>query len=115
MRADLPSTHRRWLDEFRRGWHIDSLTSVDEADRFATAVDFVLDRDEDWTPWLELERPRDRLIAGLVRLGRRLPVRHPWWQNLVGGNAVQKAILARLVQYRFVVWRRAGAGCDTLV
>jgi SAM-dependent methyltransferase len=105
-RADLPKRHRRWLDEFRQGWHLGSLVGVESADRAANDAGFSLERDEDWTPWLELERLRDRVIATAVRLGRPLRVHHPWWQNLVGGHALQRSILAGLVEYHFLVWRR---------
>jgi cyclopropane fatty-acyl-phospholipid synthase-like methyltransferase len=97
----------RWLEEFRRGWRIGTLLTVASANARASDHGFELVADEDWTPWLELERPRDRVIAAAVSLGRRLPVSHPWWSNLMGGNALQKGLLDGLLNYRFVVWRRS--------
>ena len=106
---DLPREQRRWLDDFRRGWHVGSLLAPARADALAGVAGLQPDLDEDWTPWLELGRPRDRLISKMVSVGRRLPLPpHPWWSNLVGGNALQHALRRGLLRYRFKTWRRRG-------
>lgn len=100
----LSRRERRWLDEFRRGWRVHSLLS--SASAAALATDFELVSDDNLTPYLELGRPRDVLIRWCVRLGRRLPLRSPWWGNLLGGNGLQQCLQNDVVEYRFLVLRR---------
>jgi hypothetical protein len=57
-------------------------------------------------PHLELRRPRDRWISLLVRVGRVLRPSGPYWQSLVGGNALQWALLNGLLSYRFLELRK---------
>lgn len=105
-RERLDAREARWIREFKRGWHAHSLVSVRQAMDFADAAGFVRVADEDLTDYVELRRPRDRVITAMVRLGRHLPVSHPWWMNLVGGNALQMALVRRLINYRLLVWRK---------
>ena len=56
--------------------------------------------------WLELNRPRDILIRIVTSLGGWMPIEHPRWLAMVGGNALQRCLLNGLVEYRFLVWER---------
>ena len=96
----------RWIREFRTGWNTDSLISVERARQLASTAGFEQVSDEDLTADIELRRPRDRLITLMVRLGRRIPTRNAWWLNLLGGNALQMALVRRLLTYRVLVWER---------
>ena len=80
--------------------------TVDDARRLGASHELALVRDHDLTPHLEVGRPRDRVIGILVGIGRRLPLRGKYWQSLVGGHALQKALLSGLVEYRFLVFER---------
>lgn len=104
--GDLSWRETRWIREFRAGWHADSLVSVRRAKAMAEAAGFTLVSDDDLTGDLELRRPRDRVITLLVRLGRHVPTRNPWWLSLLGGNALQMALVRRLLTYRVLVWTR---------
>ena len=106
--ADPPSSRRaaRWLAEFRTGWRVGSLLTVDQIGAVAAEHGLQLVRDVDLTPYLELRRPRDRFITALVALGRPLRPSGELWYSLLGGNALQLALMRRLVLYRFLEFRR---------
>jgi len=97
---------RRWLEEFRVGWHAGSLLTVDQVGEAAAAHGLTLVRDLDLTPHLELRRPRDRWISLLVRAVGVFRPKGPYWQSLVGGNALQLALLNSLLSYRFLELRK---------
>jgi cyclopropane fatty-acyl-phospholipid synthase-like methyltransferase len=93
---------RRWLAEFRAGWHVGSLLTVDQVSAIAAGHGLHLVRDVDLTPYLELRRPRDRVITALVGVGRPFRRTNAFWQSLVGGNALQLALTHGLLRYRFL-------------
>lgn len=105
-RPGLSFRERRWDREFREGWNAGSLIPVSQASEIAARHGFELTLDEDVTEYVELRRPRDLAITALVRVGRRVPTRNPWWLNLLGGNALQMLLMRRLVTYRIVSWTR---------
>jgi cyclopropane fatty-acyl-phospholipid synthase-like methyltransferase len=98
---------RRWMREFRDGWHAGSLLTVDQVRQAAAAHGLTLVRDLDLTPYLELRRPRDRWVSLLVRVGGVFRPKGPYWLSLVGGNALQWALLNGLLSYRFLELRKA--------
>jgi cyclopropane fatty-acyl-phospholipid synthase-like methyltransferase len=101
-----PRVARR-LAEFRTGWRIGSLLSVEQVRAFAAAHGLTLVGDLDLTPHLELRRPRDRWISLLVTVGR--PFRRPgdYWQSLVGGDALQWCLVHGALQHRVLRFERA--------
>jgi cyclopropane fatty-acyl-phospholipid synthase-like methyltransferase len=102
--ADPPATRRgaRWLADFRTGWRVGSLLTVEQLRALAAPYGLTLVRDLELTTWLELRRPRDRWISGLVTLGRVMRVSGDYWQSLVGGDALQRALQHGLLSYRFL-------------
>jgi cyclopropane fatty-acyl-phospholipid synthase-like methyltransferase len=92
----------RRLEDFRKGWHVGSLLTVDQVRVMAAAHGLVLIRDLDLTPELELRRPRDRLVSAVVAAGRLLPLTGEYWRSLVGGDALQWALVRGLLNYRFL-------------
>ena len=102
----LSFRERRWAREFREGWNAGSLLPVSQASAIASRHGFELTLDEDVTEHVELRRLRDLAITALVRVGRRVPTRNPWWLNLLGGNALQMLLMRRLVTYRIVSWTK---------
>ena len=97
---------RRRLEEFRVGWHANSLLSVQQARELAAGSGLTLVRELDLTAFLELRRPRDRWISLLVGTGRVFGPAGPYWQSLVGGNALQWALLHGLLSYRFLEFHK---------
>ncbi len=102
----LSPREARWVREFRTGWNVGSLVSPKTVMSIAAEHGFELIQDDDLTADVELRRPRDRVITAMVRLGRHIPTRNPWWLNLLGGNALQMALCRRLFTYRLLVWKR---------
>jgi cyclopropane fatty-acyl-phospholipid synthase-like methyltransferase len=95
----------RWLAEFRTGWRVGSLITVEQLGALAAPHGLSVVRDLDLTPWLELRRWRDRWISALVTVGRLARPSGDYWQSLLGGNALQLALQAGLLNYRFVELR----------
>ena len=96
----------RWLEEFRTGWRVGSLLTVAEVRARAAAHGLELVRDLDLTYALELRRPRDRFVTALVAVGRLARPSGEYWQSLIGGNALQLAIVNKLIGYHFLELRR---------
>jgi cyclopropane fatty-acyl-phospholipid synthase-like methyltransferase len=107
-RAGSARTYRetRIIEEFSHGWVGPSVISVESAQHAAAAAGFEPVSSTDLTPYLELGRPRDRLIGALVALGRHLPIPGYRWRSLKGGSALQSALREGLIEYRYLVWRR---------
>ena len=112
---------QRVLDRFREGWHINTLISRDRLVELGQASGFELESATDLTPWLELHRLRDRVIAAPAtvfdwtcrRLQPLLRVHPPLidranqrFGHLLGGHALQTCLARGWVGYDFVVFRR---------
>lgn len=102
----LSTSDRRVVERVRQGWLTHSLMTPDQANAHADRAGFRLLKNLDLTRYLELGRPRDRLIRALLALGRFIPVPGHAFRSLVGGSALQTALDSGLVEFRFVVWRR---------
>jgi SAM-dependent methyltransferase len=102
----LSASDRRIVDSVRQGWLTHSLMTPGQANAYAERAGFRLLKNLDLTPYLELGRPRDRLIRALLSLGRFIPVPGHALRSLVGGSALQTALGSGVIEFRFVVWRR---------
>lgn len=94
------------IERFCRGWHINSLLTPGELRTRADAAGFTWESTEDLTPYLELGRPRDRLIAALVAPARWLPFRWTRLDPLLGGTALQTCLSKGWMGYELTVFRR---------
>ena len=106
--ADTPldPKARRYLSDFQRGWHLRSLIAASHIRTLAANAGLRLIDNRDLTPYLAFQSRWDRFIALCVSLGRRLPLRAPWWLNWVGGNGAQMCLLAGVTAYRFLVFEK---------
>ena len=102
--APLGSRQARWLEDFRAGWRVGSLVTVEEARALAVVAGLRPVGAQDLTPYLELRRPRDRLISLLLTLGRPFSPRGEYWLSLLGGDALQRALVARVLTYNFLTF-----------
>jgi SAM-dependent methyltransferase len=100
----------RALEQFQRGWHINSLLSPEELRAHAASAGFSHASTTDCTPWLELRRPRDRAIAAFVALAGWLPLERTRVAHIVGGSALQTCLSRGWIGYDVAVFRRDGAG-----
>jgi cyclopropane fatty-acyl-phospholipid synthase-like methyltransferase len=105
----LSRRERRMLDEVRTGWLAPSLVTLARANACASRLGYRQLKNVDLTPLLDLRRPRDVLVAATVAVGRHLPLTGHRWRSLVGGSALQAALLAGLIEFRFVAWQRGTA------
>jgi SAM-dependent methyltransferase len=94
------------LDDFRAGWHVASLMSVDEADSIAAGAGLDLVASRDLSPLQRFGRPRDRLVHALRPLLRAVRGRSPWAQAMVGGDALQACHQVGLLEYRLLRFER---------
>jgi SAM-dependent methyltransferase len=90
------------LDDVRRGWHAESLLSVDEAARVAAEAGLQLEMSVDLSPLQRLGRPRDRVVRVAQPVVRRLRNRSVWAESLVGGDALQRCHRQGLLEYRLL-------------
>lgn len=95
--------------DFVWGWHAASLLPTREVDAMATASGLALASDRDLTPYLWLDRPRDRALALLQPLLRTFHSDSPRVRSLVGGNALRACLKQGLIEYRFRVWKKGAA------
>ena len=99
-------SEERILARFRSGWHAKGLTTrehiLSEAERFG----FLLDREQDLSQYLELRRPRDRLIRIAMPVIRLLGKKSAWFSSLVGGDALQRGLLSGLIAHAMLVFRK---------
>ena len=98
--------------QFARGWHVNTLVTAAELRQLAAAAGFTHERTMDLTPWLELNRPRDRAIRLLAAAAQWLPGEPTWLAPLVGGTALQQGLERGWLAYEFAIFRRRidGAG-----
>lgn len=107
--AAEPSAATR-LDDFRAGWRVGSLITVESAVRHARDAGLALESDDDLTPYLELRRPRDRAISVALAVARGpLRPRSEYWRMLSGGDALQHCLLDGLLAYRLLVFTKPRA------
>lgn len=92
----------RAIEQFRTGWHINTLIDHDHLLELAADAGFTHVETLDLTPWLELGRPRDHAIAALVALGGWLPLQRTPVAHLVGGSALQTCLRRGWVGYELV-------------
>ncbi|MCC7179647.1 MAG: class I SAM-dependent methyltransferase [Acidobacteria bacterium] len=94
------------LEQFMRGWHVNTLLTADELRDLAGTAGFAHERTTELTPWLELGRPRDRVIAAFVALFGWLPLSRTRVSHVVGGSALQTCLRRGWIGYDLAVFRR---------
>ena len=98
----------RWVREFRRGWRASSLLRPKAVDVLAVEHGLELVEDRDLTPFLELDRPRDRALRLLMALTRPFSSMSPRLESHLGGNALRQCLKRGLVAYRYRVFKASG-------
>jgi len=95
------------VEQFRRGWHVNTLVTGAELRALAAREGFEHAGTEDLSPYLELDRPRDRVAAALAAGVGRLPWRIARFDPWVGGCALQRCLRRGWIGYEFATFRRA--------
>ncbi len=96
----------RCIEQFMRGWHINTLLDATAIDRIAADAGFTHVETVDLTPWLELGRPRDRVLAAFVRAFGWLPLHRTPFAHVTGGTALQTCLRRGWVRYVLMHWRK---------
>lgn len=94
------------IREFREGWHVNTLIHADELQRMAAGAGFAHQQTTDLSPYLELHRMRDRLVAGLLWPLRAIPAARHRFDDLFGGHALQTCLSRGWIGYDLAVFRR---------
>lgn len=94
------------IARFCRGWHINTLLEAGELRALARDAGFVHDATTDLTPYLELDRPRDRAIRLLAATTGWAPGMWSRFGALLGGSALQQSLKRGWIGYDLVVFRR---------
>jgi cyclopropane fatty-acyl-phospholipid synthase-like methyltransferase len=107
QRAPRDPRETEWVGLIRRGWMARTMVSVDDATRYAQLNGLTLIDNVDLTGKLDLRRLRDRWLSLLVAAARPFKPQGTLWRSWMGGDALQHALVARLVEYRLVVFEKA--------
>ena len=103
-RRDLSRREQRWLREFRKGWYAHGLASVEQFTAAGREAGLRLLEARNLTAYLELDRPRDLIARAFISTLRWWPLRTSWFNNLLGGNALQLALKSGLLGYYCLVF-----------
>lgn len=95
----------RAIEEFMKGWHINTLLDRDTLVRLASNAGFEHQSSLDLTPLLEIKRIRDRAIAGGVALLKRLPINTDRFDYVIGGDALQTCLARGWIGYELSVFK----------
>jgi cyclopropane fatty-acyl-phospholipid synthase-like methyltransferase len=86
--------------DFKTGWHAVNLDTAEALLEDASSAGFRLVEDADLTPFLGPKKMTNLMIGALVTVLRPFKPRGSWWDNFLGGNALQKCLAGDLITYR---------------
>ena len=98
----------RAIEQFRRGWHVNTLLSPGELRAAAHRAGFEHQFTDDLSPALELRRGRDRLVHFIASVASRWPLAVDRLDHLIGGSALQECLANGWIGYDFAVFKRTG-------
>ena len=98
--------HRRWIEEFRRGWHVHTFLSSKALETLAREHGFERYAIHDLSAYVALDRPRDLLVRLAAGPAAVLRLRGGVWDNIRGGNALQQLAKRGLMRYELCLFRR---------
>ena len=104
--VDHPEAERT-IDRFCMGWRINTLLTASEIQAMARSAGFEHESTLDLSPWLEINRTRDRLISLFLALFGWLPLENTRLGHLAGGRALQTCLQRGWIGYELAVFRRA--------
>lgn len=96
----------RAIEQFTNGWHVNALLERDEVLALAGTGGFEHESTTDLTTFLEIGRPRDRMIAALTALVERLPIHPRGFDHVIGGRALQTCLAHGWIGYDLMVFQR---------
>lgn len=96
----------RLLSDFIDGWKVGTLLTAQNVEALAAAKGFVLQSDVDLSSYLEIGRPRDKMIKMIIPFIRPLRQRSSFLDNLIGGSALQECLQKGMIQYRYLMFEK---------
>lgn len=96
----------KWLDLYKRGWHIQNLHTPDDLAASASQVGFRLVENRLLTPYLRLRALPDLPAQVLAKLFQPFWNLHPIIASMLGSMALQKCLRAGSVEYRWLVFEK---------
>ena len=106
QRPDADERATRAIEQFCRGWRINTLLDRDELHAIAERAGFAHEWTTDLTPMIEIDRLRDRTIGVLATALGWLRVESGRFGYLAGGSALQRCLARGWIGYDFTVFRR---------
>ena len=104
--GELKDGEKGIIDCLREGWRIPSLNTLEAFSDIFNKHGLELIVSEDWTPFLKLERLRDRMLSVMMSLGGDLPIQSTLWGSWKAGNALRYSLQEGLTHYRFGIWKK---------
>ena len=102
--TDYGDEDNDWLRAFRSGWQVSGLSTTERVSETAVSLGLDLRLDTDLTPYLRLSAIPELLAIAIVGSGK--VIKHPYWQSISGGIALQQCLKQGLVSYRFLVFEK---------
>jgi SAM-dependent methyltransferase len=99
-------TSERAITRFCQGWKINALLKSNELHTLARQAGFEHESTLDLSQYLEIRRPRDRMIAALVSLLGWLPLDRTRLGHVIGGTALQECLAKGWIGYDLVLFKR---------
>ena len=103
LARELPQEAASWLQRVRQGWHLHNLMTANVCKDLAARHGLRLLHDSNLSAWLRSFPPP---LLWTVSTLTRLPLRHPYWQNLSGGTALQVCVKRGWSEYHALTWER---------
>ena len=101
-----PFAGRSIVEDFSAGWRAPSCTAVEVFLQHCRQAGLELRSQIDLTQYLKLWRPSNIGILLLVNLLKPFHPKGAWWDNFIGGNALQKGYSRELFTYQFMVLKK---------
>lgn len=95
------------LSYFRHGWMAGSLISGEAAEAMASEYGLRLRRTLNLTPYMRLDRPRDKVIGLLSAVAGKWMQRSTYFKMMHGGYAKQQSLKQDLLRYQLMEWEKA--------
>lgn len=96
----------RTVDTYCRGWHVNTLLDPSAIRALAADAGFDHVSTIDLTAYLELNRPRDRVVRWMLAPFARVPLHMTRLGYLQGGTALQTCLGRGWIGYDFMLFRR---------
>lgn len=106
VNGPLTPRETRRQQEFVRRWHVHTFWSPGMLIECARRHGLELVKNEDYSDYVTVDRPRDILIRAIAGPARLLNLNGAAWDNMRGGNALQQLSKSRLIRYGMYLFRR---------